>query len=45
MNDKGIDHCFALLHIGLGTFNPIRTENINDYKIHNEFYSYSIRNY
>ena len=39
MNDKGIDHCFCTLHIGLGTFNPIRTENINDYKIHNEFYS------
>jgi len=39
MKSVGIQYCFCTLHIGLGTFSPIRTENINDYNIHSEFYS------
>ena len=39
MKSAGIQYCFCTLHIGLGTFSPIRTENINDYNIHSEFYS------
>ena len=39
MKSAGIQYCFCTLHIGFGTFSPIRTENINDYNIHSEFYS------
>lgn len=28
---------FVTLHVGLGTFNPVNTENIEDYKIHSEW--------
>lgn len=28
---------FVTLHVGLGTFNPVNTNNIEDYKIHHEF--------
>jgi S-adenosylmethionine:tRNA ribosyltransferase-isomerase len=30
---------FVTLHVGLGTFEPVNTENIEDYKIHNEWAS------
>ena len=25
------------MHVGIGTFNPIRSENINDHKMHSEY--------
>ena len=34
---KGINYCFLTLHVGIGTFNPIRSENINDHKMHSEY--------
>ena len=34
-NDTG-KYVFCTLHIGLGTFNPIRCSNINDHKLHEE---------
>ncbi|MBU1131917.1 tRNA preQ1(34) S-adenosylmethionine ribosyltransferase-isomerase QueA [Patescibacteria group bacterium] len=30
---------FVTLHVGLGTFNPVNTENIEDYQIHKEWVS------
>ena len=34
---KGIKTCFVTLHVGIGTFLPIRTEHISDHKMHEEF--------
>ena len=34
---KGIKKCFVTLHVGLGTFYPIRSSNIYDHEMHAEF--------
>jgi S-adenosylmethionine:tRNA ribosyltransferase-isomerase len=36
---KGIGIAFVTLHVGLGTFLPIRSENIEDHSMHEETYS------
>ena len=36
---KQIDHCFCTLHIGLGTFSPIRTQKLDNHVLHQEYYS------
>jgi len=38
IKDKGIDIVEVTLHVGLGTFAPIKTEQIEDHKIHSEYY-------
>ncbi|MBI9107069.1 MAG: tRNA preQ1(34) S-adenosylmethionine ribosyltransferase-isomerase QueA [Spirochaetales bacterium] len=38
---KGIDTVFISLHVGRGTFLPVRTENILDHKMHSEDYEIS----
>ena len=35
---RGADFAFLTLHVGYGTFQPIRTENITDHKMHKEFF-------
>ncbi|GHT60306.1 S-adenosylmethionine:tRNA ribosyltransferase-isomerase [Spirochaetia bacterium] len=35
----GIESAFVTLHVGLGTFLPVRVENIEDHKMHEEIYS------
>lgn len=39
LDAKGIDRCFLTLHVGLGTFLPVRTENIEDHRMHKEIYT------
>lgn len=39
LRDKGIDLAWVTLHVGLGTFLPVRSENIEDHKMHEEVYS------
>lgn len=36
---KGVDTAFVTLHVGLGTFRPVKEENILDHKMHVEHYS------
>jgi S-adenosylmethionine:tRNA ribosyltransferase-isomerase len=36
---KGVDIAYVTLHVGLGTFRPVKTENILEHKMHSEFYS------
>jgi S-adenosylmethionine:tRNA ribosyltransferase-isomerase len=35
----GIETAFITLHVGLGTFLPVRSENIEDHKMHGEVFS------
>jgi len=36
---KGVDIEFVTLHVGLGTFRPVKDEEIEDHEMHSEFYS------
>lgn len=42
LDAKGIERVFLTLHVGLGTFLPVRTENIEDHKMHEEVYTIPI---
>lgn len=35
---KGVQTAFVTLHTGLGTFQPVRVENVEDHQIHKEWY-------
>lgn len=37
LKKQGIDFKFITLHVGLGTFQPVRTENIEEHQIHTEW--------
>jgi len=37
--EKGIESVFVTLHVGLGTFLPVRSENIQDHIMHNETFN------
>ena len=37
--DKGADTAYVTLHVGLGTFRPVKEDNILDHKMHIEHYS------
>lgn len=41
IKDKGIEICYVLLHVGLGTFRPVKTESILDHDMHKEYYEVS----
>jgi len=41
LKNAGMEIEFLTLHVGLGTFLPVRTENIEDHKMHEETYSIS----
>jgi S-adenosylmethionine:tRNA ribosyltransferase-isomerase len=36
---KGIQIAFVTLHVGAGTFQPVRVENIHEHKMHSELYT------
>ncbi len=38
LEDKGVEICYVTLHVGLGTFRPVAVDNINDHKMHSEYY-------
>jgi len=41
ISDEGVDIEKVLLHVGLGTFLPVRTEKIEDHKMHYEFFEFT----
>ena len=38
IQDKGVKLAYVTLHVGLGTFRPVKTERIEDHNMHSEFY-------
>lgn len=36
--DKGVKIAYVTLHVGLGTFRPVKAENIEEHKMHTEHY-------
>lgn len=38
IEDKGVKLVYLTLHVGLGTFRPVSEKNIEDHKMHSEFY-------
>ncbi len=41
IKSKGIKIVFITLHVGLGTFRPVKVEDVKKHKMHSEFYSMS----
>jgi len=41
LKQKGINIAYVTLHVGAGTFQPVRVDNINEHKMHSELYSIS----
>jgi S-adenosylmethionine:tRNA ribosyltransferase-isomerase len=41
LHDRGIETCEVTLHVGLGTFQPVRVEKVEEHKLHSEAYSIS----
>ncbi len=39
IKDKGVNIVFVTLHVGAGTFLPVKVDNIKDHKMHSEFFS------
>ncbi len=41
LTEKGVETAFITLHIGPGTFQPVKAEDIREHKMHSEFYRIS----
>lgn len=39
LKKKGVEIAYVTLHVGLGTFLPIKSEKIEDHKMHTEFFN------
>ena len=37
LKDKGVSFSYVTLHVGAGTFQPVRCDNILDHKMHSEY--------
>ncbi len=38
IENKGVDIAYVTLHVGLGTFRPVKTDNILEHHMHSEYY-------
>lgn len=38
VKEKGVNIAHVTLHVGLGTFRPVKVEDVNDHHMHSEFY-------
>ena len=38
LNSYGVDHAFVTLHVGLGTFQPVKVEDIKEHQMHSEYF-------
>lgn len=38
IKEKGVNIGYVTLHVGLGTFRPVKTDDLSEHKMHSEFY-------
>jgi len=38
LNSYGVEHAFVTLHVGAGTFQPVKVEDIKDHQMHSEYF-------
>ena len=38
LNSYGVDYAFVTLHVGAGTFQPVKVEDIKDHQMHSEYF-------
>ncbi len=41
LKDKGVEVGYVTLHVGLGTFRPVKVDNVLEHKMHSEYYEVS----
>ena len=41
LHERGVNVAYVTLHVGAGTFRPVRCEEIKDHKMHSEYFSIS----
>ncbi|MDX1452074.1 MAG: tRNA preQ1(34) S-adenosylmethionine ribosyltransferase-isomerase QueA [Oleiphilaceae bacterium] len=41
LREKGVEQAFVTLHVGAGTFQPVRVERVEDHQMHSEWISVS----
>lgn len=41
IKDKGVDIAFVTLHVGLGTFRPVKVDDVLQHEMHSEYYMVS----
>ena len=41
IKEKGINIVYLTLHVGLGTFRPVKVENLEEHQMHSEYYMLS----
>ena len=41
IRDKGVEEAFVTLHVGLGTFRPVKVDDVLEHKMHSEYYMVS----
>lgn len=41
IKEKGVNVVYLTLHVGLGTFRPVKVENLEEHQMHSEFYMLS----
>ena len=42
IQDMGVDLAYVTLHVGLGTFRPVKVENVKEHHMHSEYYQVSV---
>ncbi|SHH53250.1 S-adenosylmethionine--tRNA ribosyltransferase-isomerase [Caloranaerobacter azorensis DSM 13643] len=41
IKEKGVEIVYITLHVGLGTFRPVKVDNLDEHKMHSEFFEVS----
>ncbi|BCS82185.1 tRNA preQ1(34) S-adenosylmethionine ribosyltransferase-isomerase QueA [Anaerocellum diazotrophicum] len=41
ISKKGVEILYVTLHVGLGTFKPVKVENVEEHRMHEEYYEIS----
>jgi len=44
IDEMGVERAEVVLHVGVGTFRPIRAENVEDHRMHEEYYEIDTEN-